>query len=361
MDRTENYNSNNMEYFQGTYLTKMTEVEKNRAKNLIGFPVYMFREKHGGLQAKPEIEPITYYDFLEMSLKNEKKKDNYYSVLNTPFGRSFNHFIPIYNGRKQFVLDIELIKKSIAIIRFGEKGNRYHEFRPEMILEVFPSLLNKLTLRLIQNNTRDNSYIVTAYFQLYRLMRCLLNLYPYLWDDINKYAHNFCDNMTYRNKKNSGDIGELIFKLHLSNMSYNDFKTELIKEHFARQVFYVKKHHNGQMLDFHKPSYLKEMFDTSVISNQLYLFHHHLAKFFTTEEFTEEISKNLDVRMILKERVTALHTLIGRIQNTIKNFLIFTQAAEVTDIIPNPSTLIEFLLEAEVIAKKQQYLRNERD
>lgn len=360
MNRTENYN-NNMELFLGDYLNKMTESEKNRAKELIGFPIYIFKEKYGGLQAKPEIEPMTYYDFLEMSFKNVKKKDYYYSILNTQFGRPFNHFIPIYNGRKQFILNFELIKKSISIIRFGEKGNRYHKFRPEMVMEVFPSLLNKLTLRLIQNNTRDNTYIVSAYFQLYRLMRCLLDLYPYLWIDVNEYAENFCSDAIYRNKKNSGDIGELIFKLHLSNVPYDKFKTELIKEHFARQVYYVKKHHNGQLLDFHNPTYLTEMFDTSVISNQLYLFHHYLAKYFTSSEFTTEISRNPDSYIILKEKVATLHTLIKRIQTTIKNFLIFTQAAEITDIIPNPSTLIEFLLEAEVISKKQQYLRNERD
>jgi hypothetical protein len=179
-----------------------------------------------------------------------------------------------------------------------------------------------------------------------------IGIYPILQNMINNDIDNFIKNDEFRNKKNAGDIGEFIIKCFLSSKySFEDIKSVLLKEYYARQILWIqKKGINTNNLTVTK---LQNAFEACKISNQLLIFGIESSKTF----IFNGVCKKLDDRNGFPPDsvIESFQNKIKDIKIKVNNFSLLTKIVGMN--INSADEMVAFFNEANQLSIKQKYTK----
>ena len=125
-----------------------------------------------------------------------------------------------------------MILNSFSVLKFGTKGQKEYDFKPEHIFEYLPILLNKMICGMFNQKIYMSVAYIRCYFQYLLLFKKLIEEFK---NDFKIYLNNIIDsikkNKYFVNKKNVPDLGNLF--------SYYIFQIWILIIEFG--MFYLKK------------------------------------------------------------------------------------------------------------------------
>ena len=212
---------------------------------ILGYPLLMSIDHQGRLWPQALLELLSYEAYVQQIQQQGgiNKLDNYNLIkFFSPNGDLFNYWIPIYINEEHFKRGYNIILNSLTVIRFGvANGIAKYDFKPDIVLEVLPCLINKTIVLMLNGTMHHSQAAIQAYCHFLRLYYKFLELYPQLKQAINSKVHQFLNSEAHRTKTHCPDLGEFIINLFLSDFTYQQSKHALIHEFFARQIFWIQK------------------------------------------------------------------------------------------------------------------------
>lgn len=234
---------------------------EERPEMTIGYPLHIYRDSHGRFRMDLIADLVSYEG-------NESA-----AVRNTPSGvvrdvkmleanhslcyigmQYYNAWLPIYVNANHFARARDLIEKTISVLARGAvHETAIHNrkackspFKPSMVLDVLPSLMNKMMYRMIApiavNRAASDirAAAMVAFSQLLRLFAAMLETYPTLQQELDSRCQKFRQDPKYRCKDNVPDLGAFLIQSSFSNaFSLIDMKKELVDEWFVRQIVWM--------------------------------------------------------------------------------------------------------------------------
>lgn len=217
---------------------------------LLGYPIIKSMAIYG--TGKIELYPIPQlltYEAYQMQLNsNQANHDSlintyYYSNSNTRMKSAnntyFDTWLPVYVDEHQYTKNRNTIFNSIKAIK------NEAEFKPEMIFDIFPLLLNKMIIGMFNGKSKISSSFIVCYFQYVLLFKRLCREYKAEYDAyVDKKIGLITMNDYEVNKSIVPDIGNFLMLTFLSNkdMTTPDMKRMkdvLIQEFLIRQVYWI--------------------------------------------------------------------------------------------------------------------------
>ena len=256
----------------------------------LGYPLFITKDHFGRLWPQILIELVSYDGYkMQLNALDLNKFSNFDQIkMFSPNGEQYNYWIPCYLNEEHYSRNLELIIKSLNVIRHGANYQN-GSFNYEIVLDVLPCLINK-TIVLILNGTIFASLAaIQTYCHLLRLYYRLIDEYPKLKSNIEKKVIEF-KKFGMRNKKFVPDLGEFIINVFLSSIKYDDIKLELFREFIARQIFWIEK---NEAKNIEAINSIETIFQSSKIANQLLMFNLQAAKCFISEEKMKKMDENL--------------------------------------------------------------------
>lgn len=124
------------------------------------------------------LENISYEAYVQkIQMAGIDKLDNFTGrILYSANGEQFNYWTPIYVNETHFQRALEHIKNAISVIRRGIQGTKDNDFRPDMILEVLPCLMNKTTVHIMNGTLFHSTAAIQAYCNFLRLYLRLIQV-----------------------------------------------------------------------------------------------------------------------------------------------------------------------------------------
>jgi Ubiquitin-protein ligase len=218
---------------------------------ILGYPLLLNRDKFGRLWPTPIMELISYDAYiLEIQKSGIECLDKFDRTrFVSPMGQIYNYWIPCYFTEKHFRLGYTIISNAISIIKNGITGTIENDFRPEMILDVLPTIINKTVVHLMNGTLYESKKAIETYCHFLRLLMAFIDEFPQLQGIINDKVSKFIYHRSYRNKKYVSDIGEFLILLFLSNKKYtdDDVRDSLYEEYFSRQIYWINKNNPNNL------------------------------------------------------------------------------------------------------------------
>jgi hypothetical protein len=229
-------------------------------------------------------------------------------------GDQYNYWIPCYLDEEHFTRNYQLIINSICVIRNGIDGSKKNDFKPEIVLDVLPCLINKTIVNILNGTIYHSLAAIQAYCHLLRLYFRLINDFPPIKNAIDRKLHEFKSTSSMRSKKNFPDLGEFIINIFLAtNFSYDDIKGDLFREFLARKIFWVEKNEKRRLDTINRKQIVETLFNNTIIANQLLMFNIQAAKFFISFQGMKEMDENIG--FISQDLMTKFRDTILRIKN----------------------------------------------
>jgi ubiquitin-protein ligase len=134
---------------------------------LLGYPIIQSKAEYG--KDKYDLYPIpellTYEGFVNQIGKQDIKLDYYFDIkFKSANNQFYNYWIPIYINDEHYKKNKQAILNSFSIIKYGAKGKKKYDFKPEHIFEVLPLLLNKMIIGIFSGKTTISSSFIRCYF-----------------------------------------------------------------------------------------------------------------------------------------------------------------------------------------------------
>lgn len=330
---------------------------KNK-KIRFGYPILLNIDRRNRLWLDFIPEILTYEPYaLEIQKAGDHKLNNFIKCkFRTSSGQLYNNWLPIYINENHYLNNKQYIFNAISVISNGIEGTPQNDFSPEMVIRVIPALINKMAVSIMKDDLYASENAIIAYCHYVRLFLRLMANFKQLWYVIESKLRRFLEIPYHRHKKQTPNLGELLFLLmayymvppEISNRTINitenmhpdnyyspldilqkplndrrklysytnpDFKESILKEHFTRQVFWINKSYpeihkyNNVHNEAQRQKYLTTIFEVSDVSNKLFVFNLMAAKFF----FRKNIEKYLDDRYGIPSSV-----MINELQQNIK-------------------------------------------
>jgi ubiquitin-protein ligase len=326
---------------------------------LLGYPISLRRDSRDRLWLDLHPELISYEQIVtEIQRAGVEKLYRYDKIsFRTASGHSFNHWLPIYINEAHFQGNITCIENTVSVLskRDGVVGKVTNDFRPSMVLQVLPCLINKMVVAIMNGSLHSSENAIFAYCHYVRLLLRFLEKYPRLVTKIDRDIERFISGETFRCKSTVPDIGEFLIKLMISK-KYNFYdpsvQTVFMKEYIARQVFWVVKKYPSAYVerDFNKKISL--IFSGSDVSNKLLVYTLTAAKYFMCEGIEERLDACYGIPP--DAIVTAFQSTIAKIKD-IKNYRTWLQAISLDKVITSPALLEDLLFQSYKISKRQGY------
>ena len=328
------------------YLTRNTP---NESEFPMGYPMRLSRDDKDRIQIVPVMEILSYEGYVTQlasepwKVFDSKNFGKYH--LRTAMGAEYNYWFPLYINEETYQKNKQYILNAISVLKYGIEGVKKHDFTPELILSIFPCLMNKMIVAL-QDGALFQSYAaIEAYCHFMRLFARLLQEFPHLQESIDKKAELVLMDNKARNKTNLGDMGEFLITLAFSKIPFKskELWKELIKEYISRQFLWVilkvdarakgkgvndifvketKEIQFNNMLFFYQMTghEMKEFYRASKISNNLLLFNFTaVTRFLLDKElFIKKIDNNYGV--IEEPAVEDFLKEIKKIKSSINNY-----------------------------------------
>jgi len=214
---------------------------------LLGYPII---QKKGLGKNKIELYPIpemlTYDGFMSQIGKQDSKLDYYFNTnFKSANNEYYNYWVPIYIDENHYLKNRTAILNSFSIIKYGPKGIKEYDFKPEQIFEILPIILNKMIIGMFNGQSAISSAFIRCYFHYVLLFRKLSIEYEYEY--ISYLNHKL--NLIYRNRYNVKksiipDIGDfLVLLLFCDRNIYNEKMKrmwyKLNEEFLIRQMYWI--------------------------------------------------------------------------------------------------------------------------
>ncbi|CAF1161077.1 unnamed protein product [Rotaria sp. Silwood1] len=250
----------------------------------LGYPILFKRDNYNRLSPEIILELISYDAYVAEIQKSGGEKLDFYEnfKFRSVTGADYNYWLPLYINSKHFQQGRMIIQNSISVIYNGSaQGVEKYDFASHMALDVLTNLMNKSAVRLFNGELFESKRAIEAYCHLLRLLMHFIDIYPELEYKINKTIEDFITGLPYRNKKVVPDMGEFLIKISLSNKyTFDDVKTYLYEECFARQIYWIQRNTAIQNLLDIKVEDLPAIFQSKKVSYHLWVFNQEMAQTF---------------------------------------------------------------------------------
>ena len=297
------------------YLLRDNYIENSEV--LLGYPVINSRSAYG--KDKIELYPIPQlltYEAYKMQMSEAQPNQNqlinsYYntqSQLKAANNEYYNNWLPIYVNENHYSKNKELILNSLKSIK------NEIEFRPEIVFDILPIILNKMIIGAFNGKSVISSSFITCYFQYVLLFKRLCQDYKAEYEAyVNRKISLITMNDYEVSKKIVPDIGDFFMLIYLSNKDMSTpemkkMKKVLIEEFLIRQMYWI----------FHGPE-CKEIMKSKVVNNS--------SLTMSDEEYLEKFQDNpifkmryLDIFVKELHKQDIYHKIIDIIAND-KDFL----------------------------------------
>ena len=156
----------------------VTKTDFSSKDIILGYPLLMEVDRFNRIWPKVVLETISYDAYIEqIQLAGIDKLDNFGGIkLYSANGDIYNYWIPIYINEAHFSRALIYLKNSISVIRYGIKGVRENDFRPDMVLEVLPCLMNKTIVHIMNGTLFHSTAAIQAYCNFLRLYLRLIEV-----------------------------------------------------------------------------------------------------------------------------------------------------------------------------------------
>ena len=235
----------------------------------LGYPLKQLKALGDKIECVPIPEILSYEGYISQIAKQDDKLDNYFNVtFKAANNEYYNYWLPIYINEEHFKRNKILILNSFSVLKYGAKGQKEYDFKPEHIFEYLPILLNKMICGMFNQKSYMSEAYIRCYFQYLLLFKKLIEEFK---DDFKKYLNNIIDNIKRNkyivNKRNVPDLGNLFMLLYFSDIEIdNKIWNILFEEKMLRKMYWT--FHFGE-----NSNKCKEIFDEyggSIINNYEY-------------------------------------------------------------------------------------------
>ena len=221
---------------------------------LLGYPII---QRKGLGKNKIELYPIpemlTYEGFMSQIGKQASKLDYYFSTnFKSANNEYYNYWVPIYIDENHYLRNRTAILNSFSIIKYGPRGIKEYDFKPEQIFEILPIILNKMIIGMFNGQSAISSAFIRCYFHYVLLFKKLSEEFEYEY--ISYLNHKL--NLIHRNEYNVEksiipDIGDFLVLLFFCDRNiYNEKMKKmwykLYEEFLIRQIYWIFCDYNNR-------------------------------------------------------------------------------------------------------------------
>ena len=221
---------------------------------LLGYPII---QKKGLGKNKIELFPIpemlTYDGFMAQIGKQDSKLDYYFDTqFKSANNEYYNYWVPIYIDKNHYFKNRTAILNSFSIIKYGPRGIKEYDFKPEQIFEILPIILNKMIIGMFNGQSSISSAFIRCYFHYVLLFKKLSIEFE---DEFINYLNHKL-NLIHKNKYNIKksiipDIGDFFVLLFFCNRNTHTEKMKkmwycLFEELLVRQIFWIFNDKNNK-------------------------------------------------------------------------------------------------------------------
>ena len=214
---------------------------------LLGYPI---AQKKGLGKDKIELYPIpellTYEGFMAQVGKQDSKLDFYFSTnFKSANNEYYNYWVPIYIDANHYSKNRTAILNSFSIIKYGPRGLKEYDFKPEQIFEILPIILNKMIIGMFSGQSSISSAFIRCYFHYVLLFKKLSIEFE---EEYAKYLDSKLD-LIIKNKYDVAksiipDIGNFLVSLFFCNRDIHGEKMKkmwysLFEELLIRQMYWM--------------------------------------------------------------------------------------------------------------------------
>ena len=235
----------------------------------LGYPLKQLKALGDKIECVPIPEILSYEGYISQIAKQDDKLDDYFNVtFKAANNEYYNYWLPIYINEEHFKRNKILILNSFSVLKYGAKGQKEYDFKPEHIFEYLPILLNKMICGMFNQKSYMSEAYIRCYFQYLLLFKKLIEEFQ---DDFKIYLNNIIDSIKKNkyivNKRNVPDLGNLFMLLYFSDLDIdNKIWNVLFEEKMLRKMYWT--FHFGE-----NSNKCKELFDeygASIIENSEY-------------------------------------------------------------------------------------------
>ena len=208
----------------------------------LGYPLKQLKALGNKIECVPIPEILSYEGYISQIAKQDGKLDDYFNVtFKAANNEYYNYWLPIYINEEHFKRNKILILNSFSVLKFGAKGAKEYDFKPQHIFEYLPNLLNKMICGMFNQKSYMSEAYIRCYFQYLLLFKKLIEefkdeFYIYLNDIINDIKKN----KYIINKKIVPDLGNLFMLLYFSDIDLEKkIWSALFEEKMLRKMYWT--------------------------------------------------------------------------------------------------------------------------
>ena len=208
----------------------------------LGYPLKQLKAFGNKIECIPIPEILSYEGYINQIGKQDGKLDDYFNItFKTASNERYNYWLPIYINEEHFKRNKTLILNSFSVLKYGARGKKEYDFKPEHIFEYLPNLLNKMICGMFNQKSHMSEAYIRCYFQYLLLFKKLIEEYK---DEFTTYLNkiiNYIKKSKYNlNKKTIPDIGNLFMLLYFSDIDLDkNTKNILLKEKIVRKMYWT--------------------------------------------------------------------------------------------------------------------------
>ena len=208
----------------------------------LGYPLKQLKALGNKIECVPIPEILSYEGYISQIAKQDGKLDDYFNVtFKAANNEYYNYWLPIYINEEHFQRNKILILNSFSVLKFGAKGQKEYDFKPEHIFEYLPNLLNKMICGMFNQKSYMSEAYIRCYFQYLLLFKKLIvefkdEFYIYL----NNIINDIKKNKYVINKKIVPDLGNLFMLLYFSDIELEKkMWNALFEEKMLRKMYWT--------------------------------------------------------------------------------------------------------------------------
>ena len=208
----------------------------------LGYPLKQLVALGDKIECVPIPEILSYEGYISQIAKQDGKLDDYFNVrFKAANNEYYNYWLPIYINEDHFQRNKILILNSFSVLKFGARGQKEYDFKPDHIFEYLPNLLNKMICGMFNEKSYMSEAYIRCYFQYLLLFRKLIDEFK---EDFHKYLNEILDLIKKYNyvinKTIVPDLGNLFMLLYFSDIEIDKkIWNVLFEEKMIRKMYWT--------------------------------------------------------------------------------------------------------------------------
>ena len=219
---------------------------------ILGYPILLKFDHKQRIEPFPIPEIVSYDGYTSEGDTGFKSIESFDKIkLKTAYGQKYNFWCPIYVSETQYEAAKNILYKSISILKHKDLNKTEKDFKESDILDVFPPLLCKMIVFLLNGTRHSSISAIEAFCHYLLLFDKLICKSLNLSQTIDERVGSVLKGEKALHKKEISDIGNFIILLFFSK--YKDFKKNtkvisiIFKEYLARQIFWIFQYKDNKI------------------------------------------------------------------------------------------------------------------